>query len=153
LHELSAETFRRALDINVTGTFYCLKHEIIAMLKTGGGAIVNTASAAGVTAFPSASEYVTSKHAVIGLTKAAALDYGTRGIRVNAIMPGATLTPMLETAFAQAPGLEQYLIDQQPIGRLAKPAEIATAAVWLLSDHASFVTGAAFAIDGGYTAK
>jgi 2,5-dichloro-2,5-cyclohexadiene-1,4-diol dehydrogenase 1 len=153
LHELTAEQFRRAMDINVTGTFFCMKHEIIQMLKNGGGAIVNTASAAGVTAFPAACEYVTSKHAVVGMTKAGAIDYGTQGIRVNAILPGATLTPMLTGAIAGAPGLEQYLIDQQPIGRLGLPAEIATAAVWLLSDHASFVTGASFAIDGGYTAK
>ena len=137
----------------LTGTFFCMKHEIIQMLKNGGGAIVNTASAAGVTAFPAACEYVTSKHAVVGMTKAGAIDYGTQGIRVNAILPGATLTPMLTGAIAGAPGLEQYLIDQQPIGRLGLPAEIATAAVWLLSDHASFVTGASFAIDGGYTAK
>lgn len=153
LHELTAETFRRALEINVTGTFFCMKHEIAAMLKTGGGSIVNTASAAGVTAFPAAAEYVTSKHAVVGLTKAGAIDYGTCGIRVNAILPGATLTPMLVGAMAAAPGLEQYLIDQQPIGRLAAPPEIATAAVWLLSDHASFITGAAIPVDGGYTAK
>lgn len=153
LHELTAETFRRALDINVTGTFFCMKHEIAAMLETGGGAIVNTSSAAGVTAFPAGSEYISSKHAVLGLTKAGAVDYGTRGIRVNAILPGATLTPMLAGAMANAPGLEQYMIDQQPIGRLGKPLEIATAAVWLLSDHASFITGACIAVDGGYTAK
>lgn len=153
LHELTAETFRRALDINVTGTFFCMKHEIAAMLETGSGAIVNTSSAAGVTAFPAGSEYISSKHAVLGLTKAGAVDYGTRGIRVNAILPGATLTPMLAGAMANAPGLEQYMIDQQPIGRLGKPLEIATAAVWLLSDHASFITGACIAVDGGYTAK
>ena len=153
LHALTVEQFRRTLDINVTGTFLCMKHEIIQMLKNGGGAIVNTASAAGVTAFPGGSEYISSKHAVVGLTKAGALDYGTQGIRVNAVLPGATLTPMLQGAAANAPGLEQYLIDQQPIGRLAQPYEIATAAVWLLSDHASFVTGASFAVDGGYTAK
>jgi 2,5-dichloro-2,5-cyclohexadiene-1,4-diol dehydrogenase 1 len=153
IHELSSELFRRAMDINVIGTFYCMKHEIIAMLNNGGGSVVNTASTAGVTAFPTAGEYITSKHAVIGLTKSAALDYGTKNIRVNAILPGATLTPMLEGAIASIAGLEQYLIDQQPIGRLAHPAEIATAAVWLLSDHASFVTGASFPVDGGYTAK
>ncbi len=153
LHELTASDFKRSMDINVIGTFYCMKHEITAMLKSGGGAIVNTSSAAGVTGFPGASEYVTSKHAVLGMTKAGAIDYGTKGIRINAVLPGATLTPMLTGAMAQAPGLEQYLIDQQPIGRLAQPIEIATVAVWLLSDHASFVTGACIAADGGYTAK
>lgn len=153
MHEVTTANFQRCLNVNVLGTFFCMKYEIIAMLKTGGGAIVNTSSAAGVTAFPLAAEYVTSKHAVVGLTKAAAIDYGTQGIRVNALLPGATLTPMLVGAMAQAKGLEEYLIAQQPVARLAQPVEMATVAIWLLSDHASFVTGAAIPADGGYTAK
>ena len=153
LHELTGANFARAMEINVTGTFYCVKHEAVAMMRTGGGAIVNTSSAAGVTAFPGAAEYISSKHAVIGLTKAAALDYATQGIRVNAVMPGATSTPMLAGAMAQQEGLEDYLRAQQPTGRLAEPFEIAAAAVWLLSDHASFVTGASIPVDGGYTTK
>jgi len=153
LHELSLDRFERAMRINVAGTFLCMKYEIEAMLKTGGGSIVNTASAAGAVGFPLASEYIASKHAVVGLTKGAAIDYGTKGIRVNAVLPGATLTPMLKGSMARVPELEQYLIDQQPIGRLADPFEIATAAIWLLTDHASFVTGASFAVDGGYIAK
>lgn len=153
VEQLTAAQFRRALDINVTGTFLCLKYEILAMQKTGGGAIVNTASAAGLTAFPGASDYVTSKHAVVGLTKAAALDVALQNIRVNCVCPGAIRTPMLIDKVKDVEGLEDYLINQQPTGRLGLPAEIATSVVWLLSDHASFVTGAAFAIDGGWTAK
>jgi 2,5-dichloro-2,5-cyclohexadiene-1,4-diol dehydrogenase 1 len=153
MHEISGEVFRRAIDINTTGTFYCMKHEVAAMLKNSGGAIVNTSSAAGVTAFPTAGEYIASKHAVLGLTRAGALDYGAQGIRVNAVLPGATLTPMLQGAMAKTPGLEEYLMAQQPVGRLGTPLEIARAAIWLLSDHASFVTGACLSVDGGYTAK
>ena len=152
-HELTEDDLKRIMGINVIGTFFCMKHEIIAMRTTGGGAIVNTSSAGGVVAFPFAGEYVASKHAVVGLTKSAALEYSAEGIRVNALLPGATLTPMLEGAFAADAGLEQYLIDQQPIGRLAEPVEMARAAVWLLSSHASFVTGACIPVDGGYTAK
>jgi 2,5-dichloro-2,5-cyclohexadiene-1,4-diol dehydrogenase 1 len=152
LHELSYSEVKRTFDINALGPFLCLKYEITAMLKTGGGAIVNTASTAGVVAFPSASEYISSKHAVVGFTKAAAIDYATKGIRVNTILPGATLTPMLRGAMAAQPGLEEYLMAQQPIGRLAQPHEMATAVLWLLSEDASFVTGASIPVDGGFTA-
>ena len=152
LHELRLETFQRAMSINLVGVFLCMKHEIAAMLKTGSGSIVNTASTAGLAAFPAATEYIASKHGVIGLTKAGAVDYGKLGIRINAVLPGATLTPMLVGAMASTPGLEEYMIAQQPIGRLGQPREIANAAVWLLSDDASFVTGASLSVDGGYTA-
>lgn len=152
LHELSYSEVKRAFDINALGQFLCLKYEITAMLKTGGGSIVNTASTAGVIAFPTATEYISSKHAVVGLTKAAAVDYATRGIRVNTILPGATLTPMFRGAVAAQPGMEEYMVAQQPIGRLAEPREMATAVLWLLSDDASFVTGASIPVDGGYTA-
>jgi 2,5-dichloro-2,5-cyclohexadiene-1,4-diol dehydrogenase 1 len=152
-HELTGEDFTRIMEINVIGTFFCMKHEILAMRSSGGGSIVNTSSAGGVVAFPFAAEYVASKHAVVGLTKSAALEYSAEGIRVNALLPGATLTPMLQGAFAADAGLEKYLIDQQPIGRLAQPIELARAAVWLLSSHSSFVTGANIPVDGGYTAK
>jgi 2,5-dichloro-2,5-cyclohexadiene-1,4-diol dehydrogenase 1 len=153
LHDLTLAAFNKTMGINVSGTFLCMKYEIQAMLRGGGGSIVNTASAAGAVGFPLAAEYIASKHAVVGLTKGAAIDYGKQNIRVNAILPGATLTPMLQGAMSQMPDLERYLIDQQPIGRLGQPFEIATAAIWLLSDHASFVTGAGFAVDGGYIAK
>ena len=143
IHEMPLAEWQCALDVNLTGTFLCIKHEVQAMLATGGGSIVNTASAAGATAFPMAAEYVSSKHAVVGLTKAAAVDYGKLGIRVNAILPGA---------FAEDPNLEPYLNSVHPIGRFSEPEEIAAAAVWLLSDDASFVHGSSLSVDGGYIA-
>ncbi len=152
IHEMPLDEWQRALDVNLTGTFLCIKHEVKAMLATGGGAIVNTASAAGATAFPMAAEYVSSKHAVVGLTKAAAVDYGKLGIRVNAILPGAIRTPMLTGKFAEDPNLEPYLNSVHPIGRFSEPEEIAAAAVWLLSDDASFVHGSSLSVDGGYIA-
>lgn len=152
IHEMPLDAWKRALDVNLTGTFLCIKHEVRAMLGKNGGAIVNTASAAGAIAFPMAAEYVTSKHGVNGLTKSAALDYGKHGIRVNAIQPGAVRTPMLTGKFAEDPNLEGYLASVHPIGRFSEPDEIAAAAVWLLSDAASFVTGSCMAVDGGYTA-
>ena len=151
LHELPTEIWQRNIDINLTGTFFCMKYEIIAMLQSGGGSIVNTASAAGVVAFPLAPEYCSSKHGVIGLTRNAALDYGGKNIRVNAILPGAVRTPMLMKAITENPGMEDYLRSIHPLGRYAEPSEIAEAALWLLSDAASFITGAAIPVDGGYT--
>ncbi len=140
----------RAIAVNLMGTFWCLKHEIEAMLATGGGAIVNTASNAGVLAIPNAVDYVATKHAVIGLTKAAALDYARAGIRVNAVLPGVTRTKMMEESFARDPRLNDWAAEVQPNGRVGEPEEIATAALWLLSDAASFVTGTAMHVDGGY---
>ena len=151
LHELPTEIWQRNIDINLTGTFFCMKYEIIAMLQSGGGSIVNTASAAGVVGFPLAPEYCSSKHGVIGLTRNAALDYGGKNIRVNAILPGAVRTPMLMKAITENPGMEDYLSSIHPLGRYAEPSEIAEAALWLLSDAASFITGAAIPVDGGYT--
>jgi 2,5-dichloro-2,5-cyclohexadiene-1,4-diol dehydrogenase 1 len=153
LHEIPTEIFRRSLNVNVMGTFFCMKYEIAAMLKTGGGAIVNTSSGAGVVGYMLGAEYVSSKHAVLGLTRTGALDYAKQNIRVNAILPGATLSPMLTTAIKTMPEVEQFLINATPMGRLAQPAEIAATAVWLLSDHASFVTGACLSVDGGFTTQ
>ncbi|MGE3599544.1 MAG: SDR family NAD(P)-dependent oxidoreductase [Dehalococcoidia bacterium] len=151
LHELPTEVWQRNIDINLTGTFFCMKYEIIAMLRNGGGSIVNTSSAAGVNAFPLAPEYCSSKHGVIGLTRNAALDYGGKSIRVNAVLPGAVRTPMLMKAMTENPGMEEYLRSIHPLGRYGEPEEIAQAALWLLSDAASFITGAAIPVDGGYT--
>lgn len=151
LHELSAKAWQRNLDINLTGTFFCMKYQITAMLKTGGGSIVITSSAAGVNGFPLAPEYCSSKHGVIGLMRNAAVDYGGKGIRVNAILPGAIRTPMLMKAMTENPGMEEYLKSIHPLGRYSEPDEVAQSALWLLSDMASFVTGAAIPVDGGYT--
>ncbi|RKF23101.1 SDR family oxidoreductase [Altericroceibacterium spongiae] len=154
LHELSPAEWDRAIRVNLTGIFNCLRHEVKAMLDSGGGAIVNTASAMGSVAVANAAEYVATKHGVIGLSRAAAVDYGTQGIRVNAVLPGVIETPMF-TRFANDPayaGFIDQLRGQHPIGRFGRPEEIGQVVSWLLSDLSSFTTGAAIAADGGYLA-
>jgi 2,5-dichloro-2,5-cyclohexadiene-1,4-diol dehydrogenase 1 len=152
LHELPTEAWQRNIAINLTGTFFCMKYEILEMLKTGGGSIVNTSSAAAVAGVATASEYCAGKNGVIGMTRAAAAEYGKERIRINTVLPGGTRTPMILEAFRLNPSYEGVVAGTHPIGRLAEPEEIAEAAAWLLSDAASFVTGASIAVDGGYTA-
>ena len=149
--EIPVEGFQRVIDVNLLGTFLCMKYEILEMLKTGGGSIVNTSSCAGILAIGGAPDYVAAKHGVIGLTKAGALDYATQNIRVNAILPGIILTPMMETSFAANPQMKQWAAEAQPNKRLGKPEEIAAAALWLMSDAASLVTGISMPVDGGYS--
>lgn len=152
LHEVTVEEWNRCMAVNLTGTFYCMKYEIEAMLETGGGAIVNTSSTAGLVTVPVTAEYTASKHGVSGLTKAAASDYGHHNIRVNAIAPAAVRTAMY-ARFAQTnPQFEEQVAQLHPIGRSSEPVEQASAALWLLSDAASFVTGVILPVDGGYTA-
>jgi NAD(P)-dependent dehydrogenase (short-subunit alcohol dehydrogenase family) len=129
-----------------------MKYEIPAMLERGGGAIVNTSSVAGLTGYAGQAGYIAAKHGVIGLTRTAAVEYGARGIRVNAICPGTARTPMIASAVDAFPDLRDDLVSRLPIGRLATPEEIAEATLWLCSDASSFVLGAAIAVDGGYTA-
>ena len=153
LHEYPEDTWDRLMDINVKGVWLCLKYEIPQMLKQGGGAIVNTASAAGLVGSRQLSAYVASKHAVVGLTKAAALEYAADGIRVNAVCPGIIDTPMMDRLVE---GREEYAASiptRQPIGRKGTPGEIAEAVAWLCSDAASLVTGLAMAVDGAFTAQ
>jgi 2,5-dichloro-2,5-cyclohexadiene-1,4-diol dehydrogenase 1 len=152
LHEMPSSIWRRCLDINLTGTFYCMKYEIQAMLQGGGGAICNTSSGAGLTGLRLGSEYSATKFGVVGLTRSAALDYAAKNIRINALAPGGTRTPMLEGAIKRDSQLEAYLKDTHPIGRFGMPSELGEAAIWLLSDAASFVVGTCFAVDGGSTA-
>jgi 2,5-dichloro-2,5-cyclohexadiene-1,4-diol dehydrogenase 1 len=149
--DVPLDSFREVMEVNVCGTFLCLKYEIPAMLKSGGGSIVNTASPAGILAIPGAPDYMASKHGVIGLTKSAALDYATQNIRVNAVLPGVTRTPMMEGSFAANPQIEAWAAEVHPVKRLGQPHEIAEAALWLLSDAASFVTGISMSVDGGYS--
>lgn len=143
----------RVIAINLTGVWLCMKCEIQQMLKQGGGAIVNTASVAGLVGFRSGPAYVAAKHGVVGLTKTAALEYAKAGIRVNAVCPGVIRTPMFERGLKVDPRIEETMSAREPIGRLGKPEEIAEAVVWLCSDAASFVTGFPMAVDGGWIAQ
>jgi NAD(P)-dependent dehydrogenase (short-subunit alcohol dehydrogenase family) len=138
----------RVLRINLTSMFLCMKHETRTMLQTGGGAIVNTSSALGQVGQYNMPAYCASKAGVLGLTRATALDYATKNIRVNAIMPGVIETPMTREGVFKIPGLEEILLAQHPIGRFGRPEEVASAALFLCSDAASFVTGHALAVDG-----
>ncbi len=146
--DLPEAEWDRVQGVMLRGVYLCMKYELPHLLETGG-AIVNTASGAGLVGYPGQSPYVSSKHGVLGLTKSAALEYGCQGVRVNAVCPGTVLTPMVEAA-TQLPGLEAQLVALHPIGRIGTPEEIANAVMWLCSDDASFVLGHALAVDGGY---
>lgn len=144
--------FDRIMRVNVKGAWLCMKHEIRQMLAQGGGAIVNTASVAGLVGAPLQPIYAASKHAVVGMTKTAAAEYGRAGIRINSVCPGVIRTPMLERALEREPRREKGIVKVHPIGRIGEAEEIAAAALWLCSDAASFVTGHQLAADGGLTA-
>jgi NAD(P)-dependent dehydrogenase (short-subunit alcohol dehydrogenase family) len=146
------EDWDRAIAVMLTGVFLGMKYEIPAMLERGGGSIVNTSSVAGLTGYPGQAGYIAAKHGVIGLTRTAAVEYGARGIRVNALCPGTARTPMIANAIEAFPEIGEDLVSRLPIGRLATPEEIAEAALWLCSDASSFVLGAVIPVDGGYTA-
>ena len=152
-HELSEESWDETIDTNLKGTWLCMKYEIMHMLKQGRGAIVNMSSTFGLVGFPNRVSYAASKHGVIGLTKTAALEYAQHGIRVNAVCPGAVRTPPVEQLITANPALAENFVNSQPNGRIADPNEIVEAVLWLCSDAASFVTGHAMVIDGGYTAQ
>ena len=148
--ELPVEEWRRILSINLDGQFYCLKAEMRAMTVSGGGAIVNIASVMGAVAVEGASAYVASKHGLVGLTKAAALEGAALGIRVNAVGPGFVETPLLQKATLEK---IDEVAAMHALNRIAKPAEIATAVCFLASDGASFMTGTYYPVDGGYLAR
>jgi NAD(P)-dependent dehydrogenase (short-subunit alcohol dehydrogenase family) len=152
LGESEEAVFDRIMAVNVKGVWLCMKYQIRQMLKQGGGAIVNMASVAGLVGAPTQPIYAASKHAVVGLTKTAAVEYGRAGIRVNSVCPGVINTPMLTRALEREPEREKRMRKIHPIGRFGEADEIANAALWLCSDQASFVTGHQLAVDGGLTA-
>jgi NAD(P)-dependent dehydrogenase (short-subunit alcohol dehydrogenase family) len=148
LHEIELQEWDRILNINVRGTFVCMKHEIAQMVRQGGGVVVNTSSGAGIRGVAGGASYAASKHAIIGMTRSAALDYAKQNIRVNAILPGNIETPMMDRFTA---GDLQKAIDLEPVGRLGKPEEIVEAVLWMSSDLGGFVTGSAVVVDGGWS--
>ncbi|APR77378.1 3-oxoacyl-[acyl-carrier protein] reductase [Minicystis rosea] len=153
IHEAEAADFERVMGVNLKGVWLCNKHQIIQMLKQGSGSIVNNASVAALTAFPGLALYTATKHGVVGLTKAAALELAAQKVRVNAVCPGLVRTPLLDSAVRAGFASEEQMVAMEPMGRLGEPAEVAEVAAWLLSDRASFVTGHAMVVDGGYIAR
>ncbi|WP_428483852.1 SDR family NAD(P)-dependent oxidoreductase [Rhodopila sp.] len=153
--DLEAAEWDAVLDVNLKGVFLCMKYEIKAMQTSGGGAIVNNASNIGAVGMPFATEYAASKHGVIGATRAASCEAAKTGVRVNAVLPGMVMTPMIDD-LVKNPDFKDFYdaaLARHSIGRFGQPEEIGHAVKWLLSDEASFVNGAAFAVDGGYTAR
>jgi NAD(P)-dependent dehydrogenase (short-subunit alcohol dehydrogenase family) len=149
--DYSMEQFQRVMAVNVSGVWSCMRHQIRAMLNNGGGAIVNASSTAGLVAFPFMSAYVASKHAVVGLTRTAAVEYARLGIRVNAVCPGVVDTPMIRHRLRNE--MVEALAEATPIGRIGKPEEIASTVVWLCGSTAPYLTGQAIAVDGGWTSR
>jgi NAD(P)-dependent dehydrogenase (short-subunit alcohol dehydrogenase family) len=145
------ENWQRVIAIDLTGVWSCMRYQIPAMLASGGGAIVNCSSVAGLVGAPTFSAYVAAKHGVVGLTKTAALEYARQNIRVNAVCPGMIDTPMTQVGLT--PEILEPLLAESPIGRFAQPIEVASAVLWLCDPSASFVTGQALAVDGGWTTR
>ena len=149
--QISFEEFNKTIDVDFRGVWNCMKYEIEQMLKQNGGAIVNTSSQGGVTGFPGQAAYIACKHAVIGLTRTAAIDYASKGIRINAVLPGVILTPMAKDLVKRNPEIEKELLRDIPKGRMGEPYEIAHAVMWLCSPYSTFVDGASISVDGGFT--
>lgn len=152
-HETTLAHWDALMAVNLTGVFLSMKHEIPAMLETGGGAIVNTSSIRGLVSYPDLSAYTASKHAVFGLTKSAALEYAAKGIRINAVCPGVVKTALVKQSYARMPGFEERSLALHPVGRFGEPEEIAATVVWLCSDDASYVAGTGLVVDGGWVAQ
>jgi len=153
ISSMSEQEFRRVIDVNLIGTFNALKYEMEIMSKQRSGSIINCSSIGGVVGMPGISAYVASKHAIIGLTKSAALEVAPAGVRVNCVSPGATFTPMQYSMLAKDPNLKASLEGSHPLGRIANAEEVANAVFWLASDESSFVTGSNLMVDGGFSAK
>lgn len=153
LAEIESSTWDRVLKVNLYSVFYCLKYELAVMQKNGGGSIVNTSSAAGLVGIYNNAPYNASKFGVIGMTRNAAMDYGPHGIRVNALAPGSTATPMMMNAFEQnTPEFKDSILKSIPMRALVDPSDQAAAVVWLCSDHSKMVSGIALSVDGGWLA-
>jgi NAD(P)-dependent dehydrogenase (short-subunit alcohol dehydrogenase family) len=150
--EYSLEGWQKVIEINLSGVFYCMRYEIPAMLKTGGGAIVNMASILGQVGFSKSPAYVAAKHGVVGLTRTAAIEYAKQGLRINAVGPAFIHTPLI-SGLEQDRQIRDYLISLHPMGRLGEVEEVAELVIWLSSEKASFVTGAYYEVDGGYLAR
>ncbi|WP_213576601.1 glucose 1-dehydrogenase [Rhodococcus sp. USK13] len=153
LAEMSDADWARVIDVNLTGVFHCMRAELPAIMASGGGSIVNTSSALGLVALPNQASYIASKHGVVGLTKAAALEYSAAGVRVNAICPGVVRTAMIDEVAATDDTFMDKMHAMHAIGRIAEVSEIADAVLWLASPSSSFVTGTALSVDGAYTAS
>jgi NAD(P)-dependent dehydrogenase (short-subunit alcohol dehydrogenase family) len=152
-HECSEENWDQTISINLKGIWLCMKMEIPYMLKNGKGVIVNCSSVAGLNGFPGLPAYVASKHGIVGLTKTAALEYAEQGIRINAVCPGVIHTNMIDRLTGKSKETEKQFTEMEPVGRMGTPEEIAEAVIWLCSDAASFVTGVAMPVDGGFDAR
>jgi len=152
-HEYSEDEWNRVIAINLTGVWLCMKAELTQMLKQGSGSIVNTSSIMGLTGAIRVPAYTAAKHGVAGLTKAAALEYGRHGIRINAVCPAPIYTPLLMTAFEKRPDVEARYARSEPLKRIGQPEEVGEAVAWLCSDRASYVTGLPMPVDGGYMAQ
>lgn len=153
MHQISKDDYTKTVNVDLGGVWNFMHYEIEQMLKQGGGAIINTSSQGGVTGFPGQAAYIACKHAVIGLTRTAAIDYAQKNIRINAVCPGAILTPMAAELIKNNKEVETALLRDIPMGRLGSPDEIAHAVLWLASEGASFMTGHALIVDGGFTIK
>ena len=153
MHQITTDEYLKTINVDLSGIWYFMQYEIEYMLKQGSGVIINTSSQGGVTGFPGQAAYIACKHAVIGLTRTAAIDYAKNNIRINAVCPGAVLTPMAEELIQRNRDVETALLRDIPIGRLGNPDEIAHAVLWLASSGASFITGQALIVDGGFTVK
>jgi len=150
--ECEDENWRRTIAVNLTGTWLCMRAELRQMLAQGGGAIVNMSSVAGLVGFADLPAYVASKHGVIGLTRTAALEYAKQNVRINAVCPGVIRTAMIDRVTGREPARERAFVAMEPLGRMGEPSEVGEAAAWLCSPRASFVTGHALAVDGGFVA-